>query len=370
METNKVKAIPQEVFTMTEIDINHLFKMSGLTGNKLTPYLDKINKSMETNPSAEFQTLMRSPLFKKVSQLLLEPDLKILFHSGGSNSKDELYYVLVSAEVNEVIAQFMDTDGKYRIIVFADWSAFVNWWVTLHGVEGRNEYKPIFSEQEEFETLVCAIHALDLYKRAYMESMLGYKTEISTTISVQDFVKYLKAAIDSKDNRWLLSSLFNLTPDLKNKIIALNPKHLSRIEEIGFIEKGDSSVITFRDLTRILGTEFSTTWRGAVGWQASALINGQEQALAKMFLAPTGFSNHLFSIETDLEDGMQFWHKSFNTASLIMELHEWMSSLKKVVSNEPPDQIKTNKTAGHCVKCGYSLKTGAKFCAKCGNPVK
>ncbi|NLB18179.1 MAG: hypothetical protein GX825_05495, partial [Syntrophomonadaceae bacterium] len=64
--------------------------------------------------------------------------------------------------------------------------------------------------------------------------MLDYRGGMDLAISTQDFVQLLRRSLSSQDKRWLLPTLFEITPGLKESSIALKPEHLKKAEELGF----------------------------------------------------------------------------------------------------------------------------------------
>jgi hypothetical protein len=374
MDSNNGKVAASEVFKLALGDINHLFRRSGLKGNSLSLFRYNAEEYAVTSPSQWFKTLADSPVFNNIALLLLEPDLKILFHSGGSAAADELHYAFLSAKTETVLAQFTNSQGELLNLFFPDGETYIQWWASIYSTEGIGDYKQLFTEQEEIETLVCALHCIDIYRRTYIESMLDYRTMVDTAIRVQDYGKLLKKAMASDDTRWLLPSLFKLTPGLKNVGLDLKPKpsHLKRMEEIGFIKINDSSILTLQDISKALGTEFLMTWMGAVGWQAFTLLNGEERSRSQLFMAPTAFTNHLFSFEAEDGSAYNFRHQTVSRADLINTLQQWMERLREaaeVTGDAPLEQPLPISKAKFCAQCGSKIRPDKKFCANCGTPI-
>lgn len=208
---------------------------------------------------------MTSPDGKAIAQLLQAPDLRIRCHAGGSMSQEELYYVLLAAGTAAVLAQFTDSEGRLKLLLFSDWYSFLNWWISLYGTSDTHSYREIFPGRQDLETLVCACHCLDLYRRANLESMLRHEDSGQVAITPRDFIVCLKEAILQGDNRWLLPSLINLTPGLRTHKLVLAPEHLDILEDWGFIQKdqnGSGETLTLGKLEIALGTEFASTWIG------------------------------------------------------------------------------------------------------------
>ncbi len=193
------------------------------------------------------------------------------------------------------------------------------------------DYPAVFGSLLENEVLVCALNCIDLYRRFYMAGMLDYRAvSVDVSISSADFVQLLKRSLASGDKRWLLPALFELTPGLKQVPVALKPEHLKKIEELGFIT-GKEAVFTLGERSRLMGTEFISTWMNATGWQAAALVNDEARSLSRVFIASTAFTNHLFSFETGSGGEGRFRHQALNVQELKQTLAKWMEALQKVI---------------------------------------
>lgn len=360
------------VYTITAGDLSSLFESSGVTGNDLSPYAQMAAAVAVKNNSAELQRLITSPDGKAITLLLQAPDLRIRCHAGGSMSQEEIYYVLLSAETGEVLAQFSDSENRLKLLLFSDWSGFLNWWISLYGTSDTHSYREIFSGWQDLETLVCALHCLDLYRRSNLESMLRYEAGGQVVITPRDFILGLKEAIIKGDNRWLLPSFINLTPGLKTQKIVLEPEHLDILEVLAFIHKGHNGseeTLIIGKLGMTLGTEFASTWMGSVGFEAVALVNGQKKVLDRKILMPTAFTNHLVSLESEHGE-LKFQHQALDSGHIISLLDQWMDYLNKIAFATVPPQTAHPKPARFCHQCGAPLKAGRKFCTKCGTPVE
>lgn len=383
MRGEQTTSVSPDVFKLEQADINHIFRRSGLNGNLLSPFRYNAEQAAISTPSALFKAITESQNFEQVSKRLLEPKLKIEFHSGGGSAADDQYYALLSTEDQSVLLQFVNAEDKLLLLLFPDWTAFLEWWTGIYASKGIDGYKSVFPNTMETEVLVCALNCIDIYRRSYMESMLDYLSGLNVSVTTQDFVQLLKRSLASKDKRWLLPTLFELTPGLKNSSIALKPEHMQKIEELGFITSQESA-LSLAERSRIMGTEFITSWMGSIGCQATTLINGEERSISKMFLAITAFSNHLISFESSANGNTRFRHQASTAPELIVSLQQWRNALEKVVGNptegeratssaqlKPPvvDDQSGKPKMSFCGSCGKEIKTGKKFCTACGTPV-
>ncbi|NPV91275.1 MAG: zinc ribbon domain-containing protein [Firmicutes bacterium] len=359
-----------EVFKLAPGDIDHLFRRSGVPGNLLANFRYNAEQAAVSSPSQWFKALTENPVFPAVTRQLLAPDLKISFHTGGSHAAEDQYHALLSRESSTVLGLFVNSEGYLLLMLFPDGESFLEWWAGIYASPGMGDYPAVFDGGLlETEVLVCALHCIDLYRRFYLESMLDYRAAgVDLSISTADFVQLLKRSLASGDKRWLLPTLYELTPGLKQVPVALKPEHLKKIKELGFIT-GKESVFTLGERSRLMGTEFVSTWMNATGWQASALIQGQERSLSRVFLAATAFANHLFSFETGSGGEGRFRHQAASASQLAGTLRQWLETVKKVTGSAPASAKPAEDAApraSFCGQCGSAIRPGKKFCSRCG----
>lgn len=375
MGTDLEKQKNTEVFKLAPVDIDHLFRRSGLNGNQLSPFQYNAEQAAISSPSEFFKVLTESSRFNQVARCLLEPDIKIEFNRGGAGTADEAYYVLLSRPDQAAAALLVNAEGDFLVLLFDDWAAYLQWWSPIYVSSGLSGYQAVFPQVMETEVLICALHCIDIYRRSYMESMLEYSGDLNLSITTQDFVDLLKRALASQDRRWLLPTLFELTPGLKNSSLALKPEHIKQLEQFDFAADNEG-ILTLGERARIIGTEFITSWMGGLGFQATTLIKGEERSLSRVFLAATAFTNHLISFENEASGKTNFRHQALNEEELKQTLEKWMEALQKAVGGlaaaktAEPDPLATSENAGSkmkfCGQCGAQLRPGKKFCGQCG----
>ncbi|MEA4924445.1 MAG: zinc ribbon domain-containing protein [Syntrophomonadaceae bacterium] len=371
MEMNQDKLAQVEVFKLQPGDIDHLFRRSGVAGNKLSVFQYNAEQAAVSSPSPWFKALAESPLCRKIGRNLLEPDVRISFHTGGNNAAEDKYHAMLTREDNTVLAQFINAEGQLLLLYFPDGESFIQWWAGIYAAAGMEKYPVVFDGALETEVLICALHCVDIYRRFYLESMLDYRGLVDLSITTADFVQLLKKSLASADKRWLLPTLFEITPGLRRSNIALKPGHLKKLEELGFVSSQDS-LLTLAERSRLMGTEFISSWMNATGWQATALIKGEEKSLSRVFLAATAFANHLFSFESLAGGESRFRHKAVTTRELTVNLLSWLEAVKKVTGDNAPPAPNTGKSAAKtkfCGQCGAEFKPGKKFCTSCGAPL-
>ncbi len=372
MEMKQEMLAGTEVFKLAPGDIDHLFRRSGLNGNNLSPFRYNSGQAATSTPSEWFKVLSESPWLNQVARRLLEPDIKIIFNNGGGVAADDKYYVFLSTDDRAVLAQFINSEQDILLLLFPDWESFLDWWSGVYTSEGTGGYQTVFPNILETEVLICALHCIDIYHRGYLESMLEYRAGLDLSITRQDFVQLLKRSLVSGDKRWLLPTMFEITPGLKTTSISLTPEHLKQLEELGFITSNEE-IITLAERTRLMGTEFITSWMGAISLLATAIINGEERNLSRVFLAPTAFTNHLVSFEVGTEGKSRFRHQASTAPELTKTLVKWMEALQSVAGIVPAQAAiiaDSNEQAGVCGKCGSEIRPGKKFCTSCGTAIQ
>lgn len=333
----EMKYIPEtacETYQLAPGDMNHVFRRSGLLGNKLSPFRYSTEQAAQSKPSSWFLALSEAPFFLSIAKLLLEPDLKILFHHGGNAAKQEQFYTFLTADEPYVLALFFESQEAYQLLFFSDWENYLQWWARLFSTDGSPEYEQVFRDKDEIETLVCALQCVDYYRRANMESMLDFQNGVDISLHTHDFVQLLKTSLASADTRWLLPSLFELTPGLKNLCLALKPEHLRSIAELKFVSCSQDLIMTMGERSQKMGTEFLMSWREAIGWQATALIKDEERALSHVFMAPTAMANHLLSFETGANKESRFRHQALTRQDLIETLINWVAALRELADRK------------------------------------
>ena len=348
------------VFKLNFDDFNHLFKISGLRGNNLSPFKTDIEQSTNENPSKFFQELLKSDSLQEFSEIILEPDLVINFKSGGSISEKDFYQVFFSKKHSKIIAQFKNSENQFINILFKNFNNFMSWWSDLYCSIGQEGYNNIISGNQELETVICFFAGLDFYKRASLESMLEYNPQINNSIYINDFLDLIKSSLASADTRWLLPTLFELNQTLKKQQISLQPKHLESLKNLGFFTTIQNNTITLSNLGQAIGVEFLTNWLGAIGIEIITTIKEEPVILAQAFLTATAFTNHLILI-TENNDNYVLNYQTNTKSEVIINIENLINNYWQVTEgNIDSEQIK------FCGECGEKILIAKKFCTKCG----
>ncbi len=405
-----------EIFKLMPRDIDHIFKRASLTGNILSPFRYSSTEAEYPEPSEWAQALFQDPIFARAARLLLEPDLKIMYHSGGGGTTEDAFPVLLRADDSAVLMAAKNKDDDFLCLMFHDISSFLDWWSGMYTNQIKDEYPSPFNNAMPLETLLAALHSIDIYRRSYMESMMKYDLEQGMSVRRPDFLGTLTRALNSGDIRWLLPSLFRLTPGLTAVQLKLLPDHLEAVEQMGFIkawvDESQENMYTIAEQGKILGLEFCHTWMSSIGWKASILNAGQEMILSRVYLAPTAFTNHLFSFQAVPSGSFACNHQSLTGVKLRENLDQWFKTIydyaaKKMVqpvqaavptpppvpkaaaaplpitdsqqqeitgqiprSEVPaPPPVGQKRKIPKCPACQIQIEQGQRFCGSCGTPL-
>lgn len=386
MESNQNILEGVEAFKLMPGDVDHIFKMSGLQGNKLAIHKYDMEAAMSSSPSSGLHALMEHPLSGLIGQMLLEPEIKVAFKAGGNNAADNAYYAYARLADEGMLAQLEADNGEFLLLYFPNTAKFIGWWSDFAASEGMEGYPDIFGSFNEIESLILALHSADLYHRSYLESMLDYKGMMDLSFSTEVFMDLLKRSVASRDKRWFLASLFELTPGMRGNRLALKMEHLRALETMGFITL-EGGKVTLGENAKFLGAEIVSSWMHSTGWSASVLHKGEEKNLSTVFFAVTSFANHLVSF-TNIQGGEgRFNHKALNRNELEKTVAAWMQGIRMTASNMasqetdsvrpserplPKNEEENRERAGQkrfCGQCGAEARPGKKFCYNCGAPL-
>ncbi len=328
-----------EIFKLMPRDIDHIFKQAQLSGNGLSSFRYTATEDQYPQPSEWAQALFQSPLFTRAARLLMEPDLKIMYHSGGGGTAEDAFPVLMRQDDSAVLMAAKNKDDDFLCLMFPNISQFLDWWCSIYSNLIKDEYRSPFNNAMSLETLLSALHSIDIYRRSYMESMLNYELEQGMSVKRSDFLSTLTKALASGDIRWLLPSIFRLTPGLTSVQLKLLPEHLEEVEKMGIIkswtDENQENMYTLSENGKILGSEFSYTWMSSIGWKASILKAGQEMILSRVYLAPTAFTNHLFSFQATPAGSFTCNHQSLTGIKLRENLNQWFKTIYDYAGKKP-----------------------------------
>lgn len=323
--------------------------------------------------------LAEDPVFQASAEVLSRPGLRIVFWKGGGGAKAEKFtvYGLPPGE-NPALVSLHDAGGDSRLLLyFESGSSFVDWWADTFAGQVEEPSANLIAPSLSLESLVCILHAVDCYRRAYMESMLSYTAGRDLSIPAAQYMTTMRQSLQSGDTRWLLPALFALTPGLGGLALNLRHDHLDVVGELGFLDLfagpgGGEDIFLFGEAGKIMGMEFYATWLSSVGWEATAAGPGGDMVTSRAFLAPTAFANHLFTFNP-AGRSFGFSHQALTLSGLksaMAGLLQPASAPGPVAEGTTPSPRGPLPGPGRerCDGCGEESPPGSKFCQGCGRP--
>jgi hypothetical protein len=367
----------------------------------------------------------------RVASILARPEVRI-DHVVAARSGDWSIFMACwhRAAPDTFVVLIPRSAENYSVIRFDSAAAYLAWWVAeLTSTTARtipNYLPPHLS----LPTLLYALHAVDAYRRAALRRASEYGVAGALWISAVDFASTMRAALLSRDTRWLLPAFFSLTPGVISLLREPSDEQLSWLEAAAFLHPrvhprtGEDGFI-FGEAAEAFGEEMSGGLSAAMGFAVSIWSNNRVLPLEQAFVAATNSANHFIRIGSD-EDAAAANHQAMTQTHLFMTLHAMLSDALQPAAREraaerasrfdfaarlphreqppspapridtprvsaaqpqsrwapppvresAPDPVTTASPAlqandapvarKFCRQCGATL-TGSRFCRKCGN---
>jgi hypothetical protein len=318
---------------------------------------------------SELKEILQNSDFQRAVSVIAIPDLKIECRKGGSVLAVEHYacYAALTPEGAQWVG--LHVHGENTLLAFYESTGeFLDWWVSYMVSPTDLEVGNAINGEYSLEALVCVLHAVDCCRRHHMVSMLNYAKETASAVTAGNYIAALKEALTSGDIRWLLPSLFAMTPGLGGITLDIKAEHLAQAIESGlfyrFIDKDETEYFRFNKPSMDMGLEFFS-WIYASGWEFSSLSPAGERKLSRGFLASTAAANHLFSID-EAEPGRYYaTHEALTADGMRNKMGNCMENILSELRKISMLSNKADKAA-FCISCGYPVAVGDKFCPSCG----
>jgi hypothetical protein len=272
----------------------------GLKCNKLSQFSSV--PAVVSSSSENATQAVSFPLFRRAAEILANPCLKFSCAKGGGTLAVESFNVYgCSTPAGTELVAVLRPENVSIVLYFATVESFLEWWTDLFACKENTPIINCLVPELPLEEFVFIMHVVDTYRRINMQSMLLYRPLKENKISVNDFMATFEVALGSGDVRWLMPAVFSVTPGLKEIILDLHPEIVDTAEALCFIKRtknpntGEDELI-YLEPGITLGYEFATSWMFGFGLSVEVLAREEIQLVAREFLAPTSFSNHLFTI--------------------------------------------------------------------------
>ena len=318
--------------------------------------------------------------------ILSRPSVQMENRVGGGVQTIDFFTAALAPEIDAgaVAAMMPSIRGAFLFLLLPSLAAYLDWWLARHA-SGASETVPNHLPPPlDMESAVCALHAIDLFRRRAYEGLLAHETTERPAIEPPAFTESLLSAIEHRDMRWLTPAFVGLTPGLHMNGFG---KGLEPLEELArrdilLLDKDDDGrvVLLFGEAGRRMGVEFYHSWFKATGFAISVRTHAGWHDVQRGFLAPTGLANHLFLLGDD--DGRNVVNHQALTHQLLGRkvarmLVDAIASRVSVASTEPSvpnprasGAVADSATSPSCPSCGQPLHPGSRFCSSCGAQIE
>jgi len=327
--------------------------------------------------SAEAEPIAQEALAAKALRILADPSVRLLNQTGGGALAISQFTACHSHRVDPraVAAIHPSFEGACLVQWFEDMAAYVAWWLILNATSTRAAVANYAPPPIRLEALVYLLHAVDAFRRRAYRSLLDYAPTERPAIAPAEFAESMQAAVRSRDMRWLLPALLNLTPNLASVTLEDRPEFPQALEQYGFLvparERGTGEpLFVFGEAGLVMGVEFYRTWIQSVGFEATVRTPAGWRVAHRGFLAPTGLANHLFLFETDSAGACTVNHQAMGRDALDMKMMRLIGDavegkgLSAGAAAAPAPAAR--KAAARCPSCGGEVPEGSAFCNQCG----
>ncbi len=385
IEQNKL-AVEQIAYEIPAGGLYTLFAKRLSHANKLSPLASM--KPAAASSAKDLDQIMKSSGFALLEESLLQPDLRIEHRYGGQYTGLTVFSTFKRDDSEITLVVFPQKDGGMILRIYHTLEEYLDWWSALLLSRVNNATANFLTPPLSIAGLIYSLHAIDCYRRYSYKTSLEYEPESTPFISCTEFNSTIAKSIPSFDLRWLLSSLFVLTPDLEGINFEPEEKDLSELVRRTILypakdEQGES-LFYFGEAGQYLGEEFLRAWEISIGLSARRIINGAVRSVYRAFIAPTALSNHLFQFESDSK-GLCVNHQPLGFDSILQMLENRVKKLpvdshasaetpteKNVESKEASQQGSRRQTdttptsSKLCRACGAHSAATMNFCGNCG----
>jgi hypothetical protein len=302
----------------------------GLKCNQLSQFYSAGPAVASSSDDAE--KAVNLPLFRRAAGILTNPQVRLSAIKGGSALPFEPFTVYACPGASGMeFAALLKPGDEALVLYFASDQSFLDWWLDLFACKSTSPIVNTLVPRLPVEEFTFVLHVLDTFRRIYMESMLLYHPLKECRILEEDFKASFAVALNSADVRWLLPAFFSLTPGLRGTLLDLQPGIVETAEMLHFISRtknpdGGASDLLYGKPAMALGYEFATSWMFGLGLTVEVLNGVGTRLVAREFLAPTGLSNHLFTVEKGQAGLDMFTH-------LALTLEEYGSHMSALLQN-------------------------------------
>jgi len=364
----------------------------------LSSYVAGSNK-----PSAARANINQDPQVLKAASILADPVVRMINRTGGGAMPVSHFTACYNPGIDDQAFAVVTPsfEGSYLIQLFDSPWHYLGWWLVLNASEVGEPIGNYMPPPIRFESLVYMLHTIDAYRRCAFESMLDYTPAEQASIKPAEFIESMQQSIRSRDLRWLLPAFIGLIPNLNVSSFDGNPEFISALAKYDFLlpardTETQEDIFVFGEAGKIMGVEFHRTWVKSIGFEIAASTPKGWRVMHRGFLAPTGFTNHLFILAMDAGgncfvnhqamDRHMLDHKLANLLAAVLNqkdiaedglhIEKAVPFIKETEIVQPVEAVSIPSAARPatpdkilCKFCGTNNDVDALFCKGCGQPV-
>jgi hypothetical protein len=309
------ESLPQAEYSEFSFQVGRADVLGLLAGLRIASFDEKsplaalLRDAQRTTLSKSSELLISlagNPDVAKTIAILSRPALIIENRAGGGTKPIGFFTVCHAPDIDkEAFATVLPSAEEALLFVLHPTRFhFLAWWLGSHASKADEPVPNHLPPPLNLESLVCALHVIDLFRRCSYENLLAHVTSDQPEIKPGGFLDSLQKSVTSGDLRWLLPAFIGLTPRIDFGGFGEHPgaiENLARMDLL-FAAKGGGGnpLLVFGEAGKSLGVEFYYSWFQAIGFRTWVRSGSGWTVAHNGFLAPTGLANHLFLINGDL----------------------------------------------------------------------
>ncbi len=317
------KGIP--VFRLDGGEMHHIAKhILGLGFGDLSPF--KGQPEGGERISTEAQALLDDPDFQTMMRILAAPDFRLAFRAGGPAGTLRAFSVFGRRGYHPSLAVLESGGEAVNCLLFGDEEEFGVYIASNYAVPSVFQPVNLIKTEVPAEFIIFVFNLADCYRRAYLNNLLQYSSELIEGMYEDEFVAVLERELKSLDTRWLVPSLFQLVPSLRERHWEFSKNEVDIAVSMDFISRARSPedkrpVFLLGNSGKYWGLEFSLYWRKSLGVEVWANTGSDNKVVRgrSYYMAFTDEANHFIEM-TPQDSRLEVVHKALTAEQTAQEI--------------------------------------------------
>ena len=314
--------------------LSGIIRNAGYSINPLSPFQRLPAPAGVLTP--ESAALGQDRDFMSMVEIACSPVSVVNSRIGGSAVPfEEMHLCWKRVSGSRVISVLKTAEDEVSLQTWPDSGAFVEWWCGNFACKSDTVVANYMPPMLSLEGLMTLLHCIDAYRRATFRSMLNFTPYDMPTLTPAEFTESAAMAIKSRDIRWLLPSFAVLVPGLAEYNLGGMPD-LSReawsrnfLKTVTHRDTGEER-IGFGEAGSSMGMEFYRTWLMGAGFELKTIRPEGIVTAARVFLAPTGLTNHLIALEAQPDGSCTANHQPYHYEQLTGVMKQMFAGIMTV----------------------------------------